>query len=211
MPATLDESNGNPTPNPKSASLRLGFLPATPDALLPSQLPTPSPPPDGESLTDPEAPAGSGSGDGWDDESYPESPDDTPSPASTPESDAEAVKVELFREEELQALARGGVAAAGEKAHDLFATTPGQQHVGLYLTDPTDQAQIGDPLASIAARHQGVAGKVNPDTKDLLSAMVGLFGYATKQINRRTEARALDAGAGRLAGDPQPVPEAVDL
>jgi hypothetical protein len=200
VPTAVDDS---PSPNPSSRSpLTLGFRPPNPDDLLSSSLPSPSTSP--ESDPSPEGPE-LASGDDWLEDEWSGSPDDTPSQGSTPDSDP--VKVELFDLDELKAVARAGVAVAGEKAHDLFASTPGQQHVDLWKTDATDQATIGDPLASIAARHQGVAGKVNPDTKDLLSAMVGLFGYATKQINKRTEARALDAGA---AG-PQPMPEPVDL
>lgn len=199
MSTAVDEQT--PSPTPSRSPFRLGFLPATPDDLPSSPLPSPSTSP--ESLSDPEAPA-SDSADVWPGESSHESRDDTSSPASTPESDQ--TKVELLTEDEAQELARGGVAAAGAKAHDLLATTAGQQHVGLYLTDASDQANIGNPLGSIAARHQGI-GKVNPDTKDLLSALVGLFGYATKQINKRTEARMIDGGAG----NPQPMPEPVDL
>lgn len=201
MPTVTDEQSPSPTPSPSRNPFGLGFRPAKPGDLPSNDLPSPSTSP--ESI-EREALA-SDSGDDWDAANYPESPDDTPSQGSTPAF--EPVAVDIFTEDELRVFARGGVAVAGEKAHDLFANTHGQQTVGLYKTDEADQVNIGDPLASIAARRQGIAGKVNPDTKDLLSALVGVFGYLTKQINRRVEARTIDAGAG----SPQPMPEPVDL
>lgn len=206
----LDESPTlSPIPRP-SDPFRVGFRPATPGDLQSTPLPSPSQSPESPDEL-PEGPA-SDSGDGWDEASSPESLDDTPSQGSTPGSDAAGVTVELFTEEDLQGLARGGVQFAGEKAHELVATTEGRKKVGLLLTDEQDQAQIGDPLARIASRHAGdVGGKVNPDTKDLLASLVGIAGYGLKQINRVTEARRLDAGAAGLAGSPQPMPQAHDL
>lgn len=197
----LDEPR-SPFGSPNPESLRIGFRPATLDDPPSSPLPHPSTSP--ESLDDPQPPA-SDSGDEWDEASSPESlAGDSFTTGSDSRSDAEAVQVDLFTEEDLQAIARGGVQFAGEKAHELVATTPGRQAVGLLLTDEQDQAQIGDPLARIAARHAGdVGGKVNPDTRDLLASFVGIAGYGLKQFNRVAEARRLDSGAAGLAGDPQ--------
>jgi hypothetical protein len=207
VPQTLDALNDSPSPTPSRSGLRLGFLPATPDDLPSSQPPSPeSPSP--ESAEDLSASAG-----GWDDESEWSSLDaDSSARTSESPSDAEAVDVELFDEDDLQEFARAGVKLGGEKAHELLATTPGKQAAGLMLTDEKDQAQIGDPLARIAARHAGdVGGKVNPDTRDLLASLVGLASYGVKQIGKVSEARRLDAGAAGLAGSPQPMPQAVDL
>jgi hypothetical protein len=140
---------------------------------------------------------------GSDESDRSESDDLTPPLESSPASDAEAVKVELLTDDELREWARGGVALAGEKAHEMFAATPGGQAVDLYKTTEKEQASIGDPIASLAGRRQGLGGKVSPDTKDLLSLMTGLVAYGTRQINLRTQARAIDAGAAPV--------QAVDL
>jgi hypothetical protein len=192
-----------PPPSPSRNPFSIGFR--TPANPLSSQLPSPSSSP--ENLTETLDDLAPDSGPEFDESASSASPDDTPSRGSSRGSDAKGAKVELLSEEDMQKLARGGVAVAGEKAHELLATTEGQRDVGLYLTDEKDQANIGDPLGSIASRHQGIGKEVNPDVKDLLSALVGLFAYGTKQINKRSEARGRDAGA---AG-PQPMPEAVDL
>lgn len=127
--------------------------------------------------------------------------DATPSTASSSEQVANPLNAEGLRD-----VFRGGVIIAGHQAHEFLARSEGQQHVGLYLTDEEDAANIGDPLARVAARHQGI-GQVNPDTADLLSAMVGLTRYATKQIGRTRAAKELDLGAATAV----PTPEAVDL
>lgn len=95
--------------------------------------------------------------------------------------------------EGLRDMFRGGVIFAGEGAHEYLARSEGQKAVGLYLADQQDAEHIGDPLARIAARHQGL-GEVSPDTADLLAAMVGLTRYATRQIGKRSAAAAFDAG-----------------
>jgi hypothetical protein len=89
---------------------------------------------------------------------------------------------------------RGGVLIAGDQAHTYLARTEGQQAVGLYKADNEDAERIGDPLARLAGRHQGL-GEVNEDTADLLAAMVGLTRYATKQIERGRVAKSIDAGS----------------
>jgi hypothetical protein len=97
---------------------------------------------------------------------------------------------------------RGGVLIAGDTAHRVLARTPGQQEAGLYATDEADAEAIGDPLARIAQRHEGI-GEVSPDTADLLAAMMGLTRYASKQIAKSQQARALDArvNLGAEVGD----------
>jgi hypothetical protein len=104
--------------------------------------------------------------------------DGTRSTASSSEGVPNPLNAEGLRD-----VFRGGVIIAGDQAHQFLAKSEGAREVGLYLTDEEDAANIGDPLARVAARHQGV-GKVNPDTADLLAAMVGLTRYATKQISR---------------------------
>lgn len=187
-----EQLNGNPSPNLG----RFGFgEPKTPDDLPSSSLPSP----DLSSLEAELEDLAPDSGDDWPpDENDPS--DGTSSPASTQVANP-------LNSEGLRDVFRGGVMIAGHQAHEYLARTDGQREVGLYLAEEDDAANIGDPLARVAARHQGV-GKVTPDTADLLSAMVGLTRYATKQITRQRAAKELDSAG---AGTPQPMPEAVDL
>lgn len=130
-------------------------------------------------------------------------PHDEPSasPAGTPSKGSSRVTNPL-NGEGLQDMFRGGVLIAGDQAHRILARTEGQREVGLYATDQDDAEAIGDPLARIAQRHEGI-GEVNPDTADLLAAMMGLTRYASKQIGRNQQARALDArvNLGAEVGD----------
>lgn len=86
---------------------------------------------------------------------------------------------------------RNGVIIASHQAHTLLVRTQGQLETGLYLADEDDAANIADPLARITARREGL-GEVNPDTADMLSALMGLAGYATKQINKNAVAKKID-------------------
>lgn len=195
VPTAVDDS---PSPAPSLTNpFGLGFR--TPDSPPSNPLPSPSPSPEGTSSPSPTLDGpGPDSGDEWDDASLP-SREDTSSPASSPGSDAAP---ELIDDEALRDMARGGIAFAGHQAHTHLARTDGQKAVGLYLTDTDDQAAIGDPLARIAARHQGI-GEVSQDTKDLLTSLVGIANYATKQLTLNTEAKRRDVAG---AQQPQEVP-----
>lgn len=179
----------------------LGFREPTAAEELPQLGPIPNP---GSSPEESPEPA-PGSVDDWQpDESDPS--DATPWTESSTDGEPTRVPNPLAGEG-LRDVFRGGVLIAGHQAHSVLARTEGQREAGLYLTDPEDAERIGDPLARIAARHEGVAGKVNPDTADLLAAMVGLTRYATKQIARNTVAKQIDG-----AGNVQTIPtEPVDL
>jgi hypothetical protein len=134
-------------------------------------------------------------------------PDESaPSPSTGTSSGTSATRVSNpLAGEGLKDMLRGAVLIGGDQAHNLLARTEGQQAVELYKADEDDAKAIGDPLARIAERREGL-GEVSPDTADLLAAMVGLTRYATKQISRSRQAQALDA-----AGTVQQRPEAVDL
>jgi hypothetical protein len=82
---------------------------------------------------------------------------------------------------------RNGVILASAQAHNYLTRTQAQREVGLYLADDQDAENIGDPLARIAQRREGL-GQVSPDTADLMAAFMGLAGYATKQIQRQAVA-----------------------
>lgn len=105
--------------------------------------------------------------------------------------------------EGLKSTFRAGVIIASDQAHRFLARTQGQLDTQLYLADDQDAANIGDPLAKIVARREGL-GEVNPDTADLLSALMGLAGYATKQIQKQATAKQIDARTA--AGEVQHLP-----
>jgi hypothetical protein len=191
VPTAVDDS---PSPAPSLTNpFGLGFR--TPDSPPSNLLPSPAPSPEESPTLDEPGPA---SGDEWDDAGQPPSPEDTSSAASSRGSDAP----ELIDDEALRDMARAGVAMAGHQAHTHLARTDGQKAVGLYLTDTDDQQRIGDPLARIAARHQGI-GEISPDTKDLLASLVGIANYATKTITLNAEAKRRDVAG---AQQPQEVP-----
>jgi len=193
-------------PRPSSRTPRFGFgEPKTAPLLEPEEAETPLP---SSSLPHPStaSPLESlehlepASADDYDEETSDpgEWSDATPSRASTRGSDPAAG---VLDDEALRDVFRGGVIIAGDQAHQLLAKSEGARAVGLYATDEEDAERIGDPLARIAGRHQGI-GKVNPDTADLLAAMVGLTRYATKQITRGQAAKQLDAGYAAQATEP---------
>lgn len=134
-----------------------------------------------------------------------ESPAGTSSRGSTP--GGEKVGNPLAGEG-LRSTFRAGVIIASDQTHRFLARTQGQLETRLYLADDQDAANIGDPLASLVARREGL-GEVSPDTADLLSALMGLAGYATKQIQKQAVAKQIDARAA--AGDVQHLPTPEDL
>lgn len=99
------------------------------------------------------------------------------------------------------------VLMAGSIAHRMAATTEGQRLAQLYVTDQEDAENIGHPLADIASRRGGVAGKaLSPDANDALSALMGLANYATKQFALHVAAAQYDRQRSGAAS-PQPTPE----
>lgn len=53
---------------------------------------------------------------------------------------------------------------------------------GVWIADDEDAANIGDPLARIAARHTPLAGDAPSDVVDGIEAMFGTAAYATKHL-----------------------------
>lgn len=119
-----------------------------------------------------------------------ESPAGTSSAGSTPGGDPKVANP--LGGDHLKHVVRNGIIIATDQAHRLLAKTEGQLQTRLYAADDDDAAMIGDPLARIAARREGL-GEVSPDTADLLAAMMGLAGYATKQIQKQAIARQIDS------------------
>jgi hypothetical protein len=121
---------------------------------------------------------------GWSDEA----------PSSSPSASDPASKKPLSNKA-LKPMFRQGVQIGSGMAYRFAARTAGQQQVGLYLADDEDAANIADPLASIAARREGIAGKVSPDTADFISSMMGVAGYLSKQMVRAQAAAQIDSGS----------------
>ncbi|MBM7510056.1 hypothetical protein JOE61_003870 [Nocardioides salarius] len=97
---------------------------------------------------------------------------------------------------------RQAVATAGGAAHQ-FLTRDGtpERDAGLYLPDDDDLEAISDPLAGLASR-RAPSGVENPDVTDLVRLVLGVVGYAVKQLNTRA------AIATYYAEEPQPAPPA---
>lgn len=184
-----------PDSPPSRPSLRLGFR--QPAEGLSDQIPSPAYSPETDQELPPDPFDAPGSGPEWTPESD-ESPDDAPSssPGSSPARNPLVGKA-------LRDTCRNGVIIAADQAHRFLATSPGQREAGLYRADTDDAANIGDPLSRIAARRQTL-GEMNPDTADLLAAMMGLAGYATKQIQAAAIASKIDER--RTPDNPQPLP-----
>lgn len=199
MTAVDESPSPSLLPPPRSPRTPLfGFGEPTPGSQPPSPPPSPTPSPE------PGTPQSQLPGDPAPDSGDESAEDDSPSasPAGTSSRGSTRVANPL-NANALRDTFRGGVLIAGDQAHTYLARTEGQQAVGLYKADDEDAERIGDPLARLAGRHQGL-GEVNEDTADLLAAMVGLTRYATKQIQRGRDAKTIDA-------TPQRAPEPVDL
>lgn len=131
-----------------------------------------------------------------DDESDPhESPDDTRSTASSRVTNP-------LNGVGLRDTFRNGVIIASHQAHTYLARTQGQLETALYLADEQDAENIADPLARIAQRREGI-GQVSQDTADLMASLMGLAGYATKQIQKQAIAKKIDQAnaAGQVVPD----------
>jgi hypothetical protein len=163
-----EQLNGSPS---RTSTLGLGFLQPEPEPELPPSQTTTSP----ESLPGTSAELGPDSGSEWPPDELSESPADTRSTASRRGSNP-------LVGEGLRDMFRNGVIIASHQAHTyLGRRTEGQAEVQLYLADQEDSERIGDPLARIAARRDGV-GEMSPDAADLMAAFMGLAGFASKQI-----------------------------
>jgi hypothetical protein len=104
-----------------------------------------------------------------------------------------------------QAAARQAVKIAGAMTHQYLARDESARAVGLYLVDDETAAQIGDPLARIAARHAGPAGAIaNPDVADGIAAMLGVAKFLSITIEKSSQ--AAQHRANLHPAEPQQVP-----
>ncbi len=178
-PPSRDETSAAKSPakasQPESPS-EPSSPPAPPSQPLSPLFLATAPPPSDDPSTSSQLPPSSGLP-GMD----PTSPSDGADSPSGPRSTGKA------RLRELREMARAAVATAGGLAHQLLTRpdTP-EREVGLYMPDKEDVEAIGDPLASLASRRMP-EGAANPDAVDLVRVVLGLVGYAGKQIQKRAE------------------------
>jgi hypothetical protein len=121
-------------------------------------------------------------------------------PSDTPDSEKKKRRP-IFASEETKKTFRNGVFLTSVQAHRMLARTEGQIRANLYLADEEDQANIGDPLANIAARRTGISSD-NPDVNDAVAGLIGFANYLVKQFSLSMIARRLDAEAN----PPQVIP-----
>lgn len=174
----LDVSSQLPSPRPTPPAA-LFFQPQQPPPLAPplpvgepsSPLPSPSPEDGAGWASDPEP-----------SDVDPSSPDDEPT-TSTGSRDGDR---SAFRVGKAAARATGAKAVliGSGMLHRLATKAESlERENGLYLADEEDAAAIGHPLADIASRRAGVAGKaMSADATDAVSAALGLAGFMSKQI-----------------------------
>lgn len=113
---------------------------------------------------------------------------DTPSFDELP---AASVKI---GKKSLAEIARGAVLTASLYVHQALARTEPEQAEDVWVARDQDQAQIGDPLASIATRRG--ANVLNPDVASLIESGIGLLAYA---IYHGTKAWQIRRGLRKLA------------
>lgn len=185
--------------NPASTSLphpspEYDELEATPPGFLQPPAPRGPDPLDAEATTirPPSAEAPS------DDYELDELDDETPSPSgpasSSPASTADPA---LFIE-----VARTAVGIASIGVGWLRARRHGPAIAQAWMADEEDQANIGDPLARIAARRIPVAaGQAAPDVVDGIDALMGTVNYGLRHA--RAEAELITAAGGGAYEPPE--------
>lgn len=97
-----------------------------------------------------------------------------------------AVKVD---KNALTDIARNAVLVLSKFVHDVLARTEEEQAADVWIAEPRDQSQIGDPLASIATRHGAPATAASPDVAELVAAGIGLVAYLTKNAAKAWQIR----------------------
>jgi hypothetical protein len=129
---------------------------------------------------------------------------DESGPTSSRGSSADSVRPMSARAQ--RAAARQAVKIAGAMAHQYLAHDEAAKAVGLYLVDDETAAQIGDPLARIAARHAGPTGAIaNPDVADGIAALLGVAKFVSITVERSSAAAAQRAQSPERSPQPTPV------
>jgi hypothetical protein len=160
-------------------------------------LPTPSPSPEATATpADPAAGSPSDS-DALSDALLDPEPDSDPTSSPASSADRSAAAPSPLGKAATRDAARQAVLIGSAMAHRALARTEAQQAVGLYLADTDDASAIADPVAKIIGRRAGAAGAAaNPDVADAISMMLGLAGFASKQVVLAQQARQLDLQTG---------------
>jgi hypothetical protein len=89
----------------------------------------------------------------------------------------------------LTELARGAVLTFSLYVHSALARTDAEKAMSVWIADEEDQAQIGDPIATVAQRRGAAAGLVSKDTAALIEAGIGLLAYGVKNVKKVLAAR----------------------
>lgn len=182
MPPVSEELNGTQSP-----ARPFGFLPARDLPTDPQTIPNPASSPEETELDH-----GPDSGTDWPAaDELDEMPSDESS-AGTRSTGSSTKVANPLNGQGLRDTFRNGVILVSHQANQYLARTEAQRELELYLADDQDAENIGDPLARIVGRREGL-GQVSPDTADLMAAMMGLAGYATKQIQKAAIASKIQA------------------
>lgn len=83
---------------------------------------------------------------------------------------------------DLQGMTHALVGMASMLVRWLRARRHPQMHPGLWIADDEDQANIGDPLARIAARHAPISGEGSADVVDAVEILMGTTHYTLKNL-----------------------------
>jgi len=168
-----------PLPSPRGPRLPLFFQPRAQEETT-EHLPPSEP----ASSTETEL-AAAEDGPAWDSAGDPPSSEHDPSDEGTSSTGSRAGSpgVKLGKAAARATAAKGVIIGSGMLHRMATRAETIQREAGLFLADAEDAEAIGNPLGDIIARRGGVAGKaLSPDHADALSAVMGLAGYASKQI-----------------------------
>ena len=108
-----------------------------------------------------------------------------------------AVKIDT---KSLIEVARAAVLTASRYVHAALARGEDEAEAELWIARDKDQAQIGDPLATIAGR-RGLAGQVSPDVANLIEAGIGLVAYVAFHAGEAFKTRRARRAAAKQAGE----------
>lgn len=83
---------------------------------------------------------------------------------------------------DLQGMTHAVVGMASMVIHWARARRRPNLHPSVWVADDEDQANIGDPMARLAARHAPIGGEASKDAIDVVEMMMGTTAYALKHL-----------------------------